>query len=160
MIRNFKIIAALFIGLIGLLAFFNNLLNIRSAQSFVAAVISAPEQPYYEIIGPTFAAGWQGWLGLVVIMTGELAVGVLGFIGAAKLFGTRSAVSTEFQSAKTLAIAGGAIGVLVWYGFFIVLGEMYFNMWQTDIGLGSVNGAFRYGTVCAVLMFFVSMRDD
>ena len=158
--RNLKIIAALFIGLTGLLAFLNNLFNIVSAQSFVAAVISAPEQPYYEIIGPTFAAAWQAWLGLGVIMAGELAAGVLGFVGAAKLFGKRSAVPAEFQDAKKLAIAGGAIGVFVWYGFFIVLGEMYFNMWQTDIGLGSVNGAFRYGTVCAVLMFFISMRDD
>jgi predicted small integral membrane protein len=158
--RYLKIIAALFIGLIGVLAFLNNLSNSISAQSFVAAVISAPEQPYYKIFGPTFAAGWQGWLGLAVIMAGELTAGVLGIIGAAKLFGTRSASSTEFQNAKTLAISGGAVGVLVWYGLFIVLGEMYFNMWQTEIGLGSVNGAFRYGTVCAVLMFFVSMRDD
>jgi len=158
--RYLKISAALFIGLTGLLAFLNNLFNIISAQSFVAAVISAPEQPYYEIIGPTFAAGWQAWLGLVVIMAGELAAGVLGFVGAARLFLSRSADSTGFERAKTLAIAGGAIGVFVWYGFFIVLGEMYFNMWQTEIGLGSVNGAFRYGTVCAVLMFFISMRDD
>ena len=158
--RHLKIIAALFIGLMGLLAFLNNLFNITSAQSFVAAVISAPEQPYYEIIGPTFAAGWQGWLGLGVIMAGELAAGVLGLMGAAKLFMTRSAAPADFQNAKTLAIAGGAIGVFVWYGFFIVLGEAYFNMWQTEIGLGSVGGAFRYGTVCAVLMFFVSMRDD
>jgi predicted small integral membrane protein len=158
--RHLKIIAALFIGLMGLLAFLNNLFNIMSAQSFVAAVISAPEQPYYKIIGPVFSAGWQGWLGLGVIMAGELTAGVLGFVGAAKLFGARSAVSTEFQNAKMLAIAGGAIGMFVWYGFFIVLGEAYFNMWQTEIGLGSVNGAFRYGTVCAVLMFFISMRDD
>ena len=158
--RNLKIIAALFIGLAGLLAFLNNLFNITSAQSFVSAVISAPEQPYYKIIGPTFAAAWQGWLGLSVIMAGELAAGLLGFIGAAKMFGTRSAAPSDFQNAKTLAIAGGAIGVIVWYGFFIVLGEMYFNMWQTEIGLGSVGGAFRYGTVCAVLMFFISMRDD
>lgn len=158
--RNLKIIAALFIGLMGLLAFLNNLFNITVAQSFVAAVISAPEQPYYKIIGPAFSAGWQAWLGLGIIMAGELAAGVLGFIGAARMFVTRSGVSTEFQSAKSLAIAGGAIGVFVWYGFFVVLGELYFNMWQTEIGLGSVSGAFRYGTVCAVLMFIISMRDD
>lgn len=158
--RYLKIVAALFIGLIGLLAFVNNLFNIASAQSFVSAVISAPEQPYYKIIGPVFSASWQGWLGLAVIMAGELAVGVLGFIGATRLFRQRAADSAEFQNAKALAIAGGAIGMLVWYGGFIVLGEMYFNMWQTEIGLGSVNGAFRYGTVCAVLMFFISLGND
>jgi predicted small integral membrane protein len=158
--RHLKIIAALFIGLLGLLAFFNNLFNIMAAQSFVAAVVSAPEQPYYNVIGPTFTAGWQGWLGLAVIMAGELTAGVLGLFGAVKMLGSRSAPSSDFQSAKSAAIAGGAIGVLVWYGMFIVLGELYFNMWQTEIGLGSVNGAFRYGTVCAVLMFFISLRDE
>jgi predicted small integral membrane protein len=158
--RYLKIVAALIIGLVGLLAFLNNLFNIASAQSFVSAVISAPEQPYYEIIGPTFGAGWQAWFGLVIIMVGELATGILGFIGAANLLNKRTAEAADFQKAKNLAISGGAIGMFVWYGFFVVLGEMYFNMWQTEIGAGSVSGAFRYGTVCAVLMFFIYMHDD
>ena len=158
--RYLKIVAAVFIGLIGLLAFLNNLFNISSAQSFVSAVISAPEQPYYKVIGPTFGSAWQAWLGLIVIMAAEFAVGILGFMGAARLTKSLSAEPAEFQSAKSLAIAGGAIGLFVWYGLFVVLGEMYFNMWQTEIGLGSVNGAFRYGTVCAVLMFFIAIRND
>ncbi len=158
--RTLKVVAALFIGLIGSLAFLNNLLNISSAQSFVSAVISAPEQPYYKVIGPTFSSAWQGWLGLLVIMAGELAAGILGFIGAFQMMKNKAADSTGFQNAKSLAISGGVLGVFIWYGFFIVAGEMYFNMWQTEIGLGSVNGAFRYGTVCAILMFFIAMRDD
>jgi predicted small integral membrane protein len=158
--RSLKIVAALFIGLIGSLAFLDNLFNITSAQSFVSAVISAPEQPYYKVFGPTFGSAWQGWTGLFVIMAGELAAGLLGFIGAFHLLKNKAASSAEFESAKVLAICGGAIGVFVWYGFFIVVGELYFNMWQTDVGLGSVNGAFRYGTVCAVLMFFIAMRND
>lgn len=158
--RNLKIIAALFIGLLGLLAFFNNLFNIAAAQSSVAAVISAPEQPYYDVIGPTFGAAWQAWLGLAIIMAGELTAGLLAFAGATRMLRARSGDATEFQNARKLAIAGGAVGVFVWYGFFVVLGELYFNMWQTEIGLGSANGAFRYGTVCAVLMFFIAMRED
>jgi len=158
--RYHKIVAALFIGLIGSLAFLDNLFNINSAQSFVSAVLSAPEQPYYRIFGPTFGSAWQGWLGLLIIMAGELAAGIFGFIGAFHLLKNKDADTADFQNAKVLAICGGAIGVFVWYGFFIVVGEMYFNMWQTDIGLGSVNGAFRYGTVCAVLMFFIAMRND
>ena len=86
MLRVLKIVCAVFIGLIGLLAFLNNLINITSAQSFVSTVISGPEQPYYKIIGPTFAAAWQGWLGLGVIMLAELAVGVLGLVGACLLY--------------------------------------------------------------------------
>jgi len=158
--RNLQIAAAAFIGLIGSLAFVNNLFNISSAQTFVSMVISAPEQPYYNVIGPTFSSAWQGWLGLLIIMAAELAVGVFGFIGAIRMIKNKAADSSEFRNAKSCAIAGGATGVLLWYGLFIVVGEMYFNMWQTEIGLGPVNGAFRYGTVCAVMMFFLAMRND
>jgi hypothetical protein len=115
MIRVLKTGAAFTIGLIGLLAFVNNLLNLETAHTVVSAVISAPEQPYYQVFGPVFAASWQGWLALSIIMTGELAVSV---------------------------------------------GELYFNMWQTEIGLGSVEGAFRYGGVSAILALLIAARDD
>jgi predicted small integral membrane protein len=49
---------------------------------------------------------------------------------------------------------------LIWYGFFVVIGEGYFHMWQTETGLGSVEGAFRSGTVCAVLMFYIATQND
>jgi predicted small integral membrane protein len=160
MLRILKICAALVIGLIGVLAFLNNLFNIASAQSFVSAVISAPEQPYYKIIGPTFGSAWHGWLGLAIIMTGELAAGVLGLLGAIRMTANRAEDAQVFHAAKSLAIAGGMIGALIWYGFFVTAGEMYFNMWQTEIGLGSVNGAFRYGTVCAVLAILIALGDD
>lgn len=160
MIRTLKIVAAVVIGLIGTLAFLNNLFNINSAQSFVSAVISAPEQPYYKIIGPTLGSAWQAWLGLGVIMTGELLAGLLGFMGAGRMFSARSLGADSYQAAKSLAIAGGMIGTIVWYGMFVTLGEMYFNMWQTEIGLGSVAGAFRYGTVCAVMTLLIAIRDE
>jgi len=160
MLGALKLASAITIGLIRLLAFLNNLFNINSAQSFVSLAISGPEQPYYKIIGPTFGSAWQGWLGLITIMLGELAVGVLGILGAIQMMGRRTADAASFQVSKTQANAGGILGVIVWYGFFVAVGEMYFNMWQTEIGLGSVNGAFRYGTVCAVLTFIIAMRDD
>jgi len=160
MIRTLKIIAALLIGLIGTLAFVNNLFNLSAAHGAVAAVISAPEQPYYKIIGPTFGSAWQAWLGLCVIMAGELATGILGFFGAGQMMTGKSLGTDGFQKSKSLAIAGGMVGAMLWYGMFITLGELYFNMWQTEIGLGSVEGAFRYGTVCTVMAFFIAMRDD
>jgi predicted small integral membrane protein len=50
--------------------------------------------------------------------------------------------------------------MLLFYGFFIVIGETYFNMWQTAAGVTSVEGAFRYGSVCAILMFFIASKND
>lgn len=160
MIRILKISAAIVIGLIGTLAFVNNLFNLEGAQGAVSVVISAPEQPYYKVIGPTFTSAWHAWLGLAIIMTGELATGILGFVGAGRMIAARPESEGEFERSKAFAIAGGMLGALVWYGMFITVGELYFNMWQSAGGLGSAEGAFRYGTVCAVMAFLIAMRED
>ncbi len=158
--RLTKIIAADLVGLIGLLFFLNNLFNLDTAYAVVSYVIAGTDQPYYKIIGPVISAGWLTWLALFTIMAGELAVGVLGFMGALKMFKNISAPAADFQTAKSKAIVGAFIGIVVWYGFFVIIGESYFNMWQTETGLGSVAGAFRYGTISAVLMFYIGLPDE
>ena len=159
MIRNLKIAASALIGLMGLLFFVGNGFNASAAFGGVSYVISGAEQPYYKIFGPTFSDPWAAWAGLAVIMAGELAVGVLGACGAWRMLRQRSARAEVFREARTMAIAAGAMGMLVWYGAFIVLGEGYFYMW-TEASLRSVEGAFRYGSVCAALMFFIASGDD
>jgi predicted small integral membrane protein len=160
MIRHMKIAAAGFIGLFGLFVFLGNLFNISSAYSFVSAVMANPEQPYYKIIGPMISANWLIWAALFVIMGAELIVGLLGMSGALRMIRQRAAAPEAFDAAKSHAVLAGIAGMLIWYGLFIVVGEGYFQMWQTELGLGAVNGAFRYGTVCAVLMFFIVSKTD
>lgn len=160
MTRTTKILAAAFIGAIGLLFFLDNLFNLATAHAVVSMVISGAEQPYYKMIGPALTADWLGWAALFTIMAGELAIGVLGLTGAVQMVLARSGSAEEFHYSKRFALHAGVLGMLVWYGLFIVIGESYFNMWQFETGLGSVEGAFRYGTVCAVLMFFVGQADD
>ncbi|HMB58883.1 MAG TPA: DUF2165 family protein [Xanthomonadales bacterium] len=160
MLRLLKIVAALFIGLIGLLFGLDNLFNTGAAYAVVSLIVSGAEQPYYAIIGPTVNSGWLTWVALFTIVAGELTTGLLGFAGAFRMIRARSESADSFRNAKQLAILGGACGMLVWYGFFIVIGEAYFHMWQSETGLGSVEGALRYGTVCAVLMFFIASRDE
>jgi len=160
MIRITKIAAALFIGAIGTLFFLDNLFNLESAYSAVAFVVSGTEQPYYKILGPTVSTTWLTYSALFTIMTGELAAGALGIFGAFRMIKERKGSAESFRAAKSSAIFAGVLGMLVWYGFFIVIGEGYFHMWQTEIGLGSVEGAFRYGTVCAVLMFYIATQND
>lgn len=160
MTRITKIIAALFIGAIGTLFFLDNLLNLDAAYDAVSFVVSGAEQPYYDILGPTVSSSWLTYLAVFTIMAGELSVGILGLIGAYRMIRARADSSEAFRDAKQTAIYGGVLGMLVWYGFFIVLGEGYFHMWQSEIGVGSVEGAFRYGSVCAVLMFYIATDND
>lgn len=160
MLRIFKIAAASFIGAIGALFFLDNLFNLESAYAVVSFVVSGAEQPYYKILGPTVSSTWVTYLALFTIMSGEFAVGVLGFLGAFRMIRERKGSSENFSAARSTAVSAGVLGMLVWYGFFIVIGEGYFHMWQTETGLASVEGAFRYGTVCAVLAFFIATRDE
>ena len=160
MIRNAKIAAAFFIGMLGLLLFLNNLFNLSPAYNAVSFVISSAEQPYYKTIGPSVSTNWLTWIALFTIMAGELFVGILGLLGTIQMIQKISGTADAFQKAKSNALLAGVIGMLLFYGFFIVIGEAYFNMWQTEIGVGSVGGAFRYGSVCAILMFFIASKND
>lgn len=159
MIRTLKIVAAVLIGAMGLLFFVGNMFNSSAALGGVSYVISGAEQPYYKIVGPTASATWAAWVALAAIMAGELSVGVLGLGGAWRMLRQRSSPPEAFQIAKSMATAAGAMGMLVWYGGFIVLGEGYFYMW-TEASLRSVEGAFRYGTVSGALMFFIASGHD
>ena len=157
--RITKIVAAGFIGTMGLLFFLGNLFNLETAYSVVSFVVSGAEQPYYKILGPVVTSSWLTWLALFTIMASELVIGVLGFLGAFQMIQHRSGSSDDFNASKSYAVYAGILGMFVWYGFFVIVGEGYFHMWQTEIGLGSVEGAFRYGTICAVLMFYISCRN-
>jgi len=132
----------------------------ESAYSAISFFVSGTEQPYYKILGPTVSIVWLTYLALFTIMTGEVTVGALGTFGAFRMIKERKGSAENFGVAKSSAIFTGVLGMLVWCGFFIVIDEGYFHMWQTEIGLGSVEGAFRYGTVCAVLMFYIATQND
>jgi predicted small integral membrane protein len=160
MIRITKIAAALFIGVIGTFFFLDNLANLDAAFTVVSYVVSGADQPHYKIFGPSISSEWLAYLALFLIMTVELVVGALGFFGTFQMIKKRKGSVEDFSAAKASAILAGLIGMLFWYGFFVIIGEAYFQMWQTEIGLGSAEGAFRYGTVCAVLMTYIATKND
>ena len=160
MARITMCIAALVVGLIGLLAFLDNANNLQSGFAAVQYVVSEAEQPVYQNFGPAISSPALIWAMFLFIMAVELAVGALGFWGLANMIRNRTAGAADFHSAKSKVILAASIGMLLWYGAFVVIGELYFNFWQTAAGLGSAEGAFRYGTVCAALFFFLSKQGD
>lgn len=160
MARVTMCIAALVVGLTGLLAFLDNANNLQSGFALVQYVVSEAEQPVYENIGPAISSPVLIWAIFLFIMAIELAVGALGIWGLTEMIRSYSAEPGDFHSAKSKARLGAALGMLLWYGAFVVIGELFFNFWQTAPGLGSAEGAFRYGTVCAVLYFFLSAQSD
>jgi predicted small integral membrane protein len=159
-IRYSKIIASAFMGFYGFICFLNNLFNLNSAFTILSLVMTNPPQPMYSFIGPSVTAPWLIWTGVVVIMATEFTVGVLGISGAVRMFKHRAASLEIFHAAKWHAILSAIFGMIVWYGYFTIIGEGYFHMWQHLSGVRALTVAFRSATVCAVFMLFIALKDD
>lgn len=61
---------------------------------------------------------------------------------------------TQFVRANTAAISGCGPAMVVWIGFFVALGGAWFQMWQTEVGTGSLEGAFMFSMSSVVVLIF------
>ena len=160
MIRYFKIVLIVLVGLQGLFYFISNAVNWEYAQMAVGAVLGQADSPAYQnLIVPSITAPALTKLALIGIMTGELLVGLLCFKGTYDLWKQAGASAEAFNSAKTWAIAGCCTALIVWFGIFQVFGAALFQMWQGQVGLGSFEGAFMYHGASALILIFVNQQD-
>ena len=161
MIRYFKIILVLIVGLQGLSYFISNAVNFEYAQGAVAAVLSQADAPAYQnTVLPAITSPALVVVALIVIMLGELLVGLVSFKGAFDMYKSVKAPAAEFNASKTWAVAGCCIAIIVWFGFFQTIGAGLFQMWQSAIGVGSFEGAFMYHAASALVLIFLNQKDD
>ncbi len=160
MIRLVKIILVVFVGLQGLFYFVSNVVNFEYALLAVGEVLSQRDSTIYQnLIVPPITNPLITKAALISIMTGELLVGLISFKGAFDLFAVRQASADIFNSAKKYAILGCAMALIVWFGFFTVIGTALLQMWQGQVGAGSFEGAFIYLGTSAFVMIFVNQPD-
>ncbi|GGB77630.1 DUF2165 family protein [Henriciella pelagia] len=161
MIRYFKIVLVVLVGLQGLFYFVSNAVNFEYAQGAVGAVLSQADSPVYQnLVIPGITAPAIIMLALIVIMTGELLVGLVCFKGAWDMFKTVKAPTADFNASKKWALAGCCIALIVWFGFFQVFGAALLQMWQSAVGVGSFEGAFMYHAASALILIFLNQKDD
>lgn len=161
MIRLLKSVLVLFIGLHALFYALQNIANLEAAHGALVYVLSGTDHEVYaatlffKLHNPAFA-----WAALALVLIGEFAVAFFGIRGGWDLFRAREGSSEEFHNAKRNGIIAASIALLVWFGFFMSFGAAFFQMWQTQVGTGSMEGAFMYAVASAVTMLFVSLTDD
>ncbi len=161
MIRYLKIILVVLVGLQGLFYFISNVVNFDSALAAVGLILSQADSSVYQnLIIPPITHPLLVKLALVTIMTGELLVGLISFKGAFDMVAKAGAPAADFNAAKTYAILGCGMALIVWFGFFTVFGTALLQMWQGQVGTGSFEGSHMYLMPCAVIMLFVNMKDD
>lgn len=161
MIRTIKIILVILVGLQGLIYFGSNIANWDAAKGAVEAIVTMPERPYYaNALTPAITNGALITVALLIILAGELLVAILSFAGAIKLYGALKAPAEQFNSAKSLAIAGCAMAIIVWFGIFTVIGGALFQMWQSQLGQSSLGDAHKFIVPSGIILLFLAMRDD
>lgn len=161
MIRMLKIFLVFFIGLHGLIYALQNLVNLNQAHAALGYVLSNeghevyPRSMFFSVTNPMLH-----WCALWLVILGELAIGYFGIKGAWDMFATRQESAERFHAAKKNGVIAAALALLVWFGFFMTFGAAFFQMWQTELGAGSMEGAFMYSMASAITMMFVYVSQD
>ncbi len=160
-IRLLKIVFVAFISLLCLIYAAQNVANLDACyQAFAYVLGRVDHQVYPGSIIPAMQSPAVIWLALVLVVTLEFAAGLLAAKGAWDLWGARKAPAAEFNGAKTYALLGCSVGIVVWLGFFAVFGGALFQMWQTEIGGGSMEDAFQFFGACALIFPIVNNADN
>jgi len=159
-IRLLKIILVMFVGLQGCLYVAGNLANWDSGLSAVGYVLGMEgHEVYGNHIFPPITNPVLVTIAFLSIISGEFLVGALSLTGAWHLWRERRSDAESFNSAQKFAILGAGMAMVVWFGGFVVIGGALFQMWQTQVGTGSFEGAFIYGATSALVLLFVNSPD-
>jgi predicted small integral membrane protein len=141
-----------------LLVAFNNIIDYDTNFQFVQHVLSMDSIPadahvrWRALRNPQMhhVAYWT-------IILWELVTGCICGLGAKRLFfALRS--KQEFNTAKTLPIAGLWLGLLLWSLGFITVGGEWFLMWESSVWNGEVP-ALRMFILNAFALLFLYMPD-
>jgi len=148
---------ALFATLVVIENVFHSSINFPFVEHVMMMDTIFPDAPigYRAIANPVIH-----WAGYVLIVIGEIAVAVLCWMGVAAMWCKRKENARGFQLSKRLAIAGLAIGFLVWHVAFMSVGGEWFAMWMSKQWNG-VPDAFRFFiTILGVLIYLVMPDAD
>jgi predicted small integral membrane protein len=160
LVRLVKIVICLALGLFGVLVAYDNIVDYDANYAFVGHVLSMDTTfPHSPLRSRAIADPALWHAAYAAIIAAEGLTGLLFLGGSLQMWRARRAKSHRFQKAKSLAIAGGALGFLIWYfGFTMIAGE-WFAMWQSAQWNGQ-QAAFRVYVTILLALIFVAMRDE
>lgn len=159
--RIAKAIMVASLALFALLVAFDNLTDYNTNYAFVRHVLSMDTTfpgnglLYRRITSPAL---WQA--GYALIIAGETLTGIVLAVATIALARHLRSEAVRFNHAKRFTIIGAALGFLVWFFGFMIVGGEWFSMWQSPMWNGQ-QPAFRfYMTILAVLIFVNQPDED
>jgi len=158
-----RIAKIVMVGSLAMFAFivtFDNIIDYDTNFTFVRHVLSmdtifsGSTLLYRRVTSPAL---WS--VGYQLIILGEgMTFLTLGTAAVALLRQLRSD-GVRFNRAKRLVFIGAALGFLVWFFGFMVVGGEWFQMWQSQAWNGQ-ESAFRFYLTILGVLIFVNQRDD
>jgi predicted small integral membrane protein len=159
--RNIKIMFVVITSLMALIYVTQNVVNSDAAhQAFMYVMSGTDHEVYPDSFGPKFTEPVFGWIAVTIIFALEYVAGFLLAKGAWDMWRARREDPGTFAASKKWAQIGCATGVLVWFGLFGVVGAAFFQMWQTAVGTGSMDGAFQLFVSCTLTLLVISQPDN
>ena len=158
--RYIKIALAAFASLFCLFYAIQNMANLGAAEWFVGTMTAMEGHQAYP---NTFAFAVKSPVAvkilLWIIILLELVAGLLAGKGAIDLFGKRNGSSEEFNEAKSYALAGTGLAVVIWFGIFGAFGGAFFQMWQVEAGLNALRDASFFALQHGVVWLIIRTDD-
>lgn len=158
--RYLKTVFVAALGAMALLYVIHNIMNIGAAYGAVGYVLGLENNAVFTanllpaISGPAVTA--LAWL----IFLLEIATGLVCLLGAWKLWQARSSDAAGFEAAKGTAKLGAGLAVIVWFGFFGVLGGAGYQMWQSEIGAGSLADSFKFSVWALLVLLYLGQHES
>lgn len=141
------------------LVVFDNLTDYGSNYAFVHHVL------WMDTTFPGNHGLWRAihplWVHAVfydAIIAWEALTMVLLWAGSVRLLRAVGRPGVAFRDAKSLAIAGLTVGLLLWLLAFLTIGADWFLMWQSSVWNGQQE-AFRMFSVMALILLYLVMPE-
>jgi predicted small integral membrane protein len=158
--RYIKIALAAFASLFCLFYAFQNLANLGPATWFVGTMAGMEgHEAYPNTFGFAVTSPVVVQIMLWIIILTELAAGALAGKGAFDLFAARNGSSDEFNGAKSFALAGTGLAVVLWFGVFGAFGGAFFQMWQVEAGVNALRDASFFALLHGVVWLMIRSDD-
>jgi predicted small integral membrane protein len=100
------------------------------------------------------------WTGALFILLTKLLAGALCTTGALKMWRVHNKDIDAFSNAKSIALTGCLIAIIMLFGGFIVVAEGWFELWRSEtLRAPVIESAFRYGCMISLIALIVASPD-
>lgn len=157
--RISKIVMVGSLAIFALLVTLDNLTDYDTNYQFVSHVLSMDTTfpgnglLYRRVTSPDL---WRTAYALIILAEGLTGLSLA--IATVVLLRHLRSDAAEFNCAKRFVHVGAALGFLVWFFGFVVVGGEWFQMWQSQAWNGQ-EVAFRFYMTILVVLILVNQND-